>query len=682
MSDRNQNDRNERTFDDSDAFAEGGLRAPPGLSTFGKIWWWFDFLVLVKLARLRFVGILVAIGLLIVYWDTLVAYYEKWTRPSAAAQAAESGVEYFCPMHPQVVTTDPKEKCPICAMNLSKRKKGEGSPQEALPAGVVNRLQLSPYRVVAAGVGTRDVGYEPLVKHITTVGSVEFDERRLRRISAKVSGKSRIDRLYVNVTGQFVKEGEPLADLYSPDLVATVQNLLDARRSNNPSLDRLARERLNLWGIDEAQIDEILRTGVPTTRVTIRSPISGYVTRKYQVEGEYVEEGARLYDVGDLSNVWVEGQVYEDDVAFLKEGLSVTAIAKSFPAHPFPGRLAFIDPHLDAATRTVRVRFDIANTDQRLRPGMYAEVDIEVPPALLGLDFRWRDGAILAVPEGSVIYTGEQKVVYRQEGPGSYDAVKVELGPALTGPREITFYPVLRGLEPGDKVVTSGSYLLDAETRVSAAAGSIYFGGGGAGKSGTSTVTSVRPTTPQDEDATAQAALSKLSTPDRALAERQRLCPVLANRLGSMGTPVKVVLQGQPVFLCCKGCEAEAREHADRTVQKTRALSSGSATTALGTATGADRTAAGASAKEERIKSSLAKLGPEDRALAEAQKYCPVLPANRLGSMGAPVKLVLNGRPVFLCCEGCEEEARASAERTLRAVEQLKAKAKGEVTAP
>ncbi|MCI0638278.1 MAG: hypothetical protein L0Y70_04335, partial [Gemmataceae bacterium] len=141
--------------------SEGGLRAPPGLSTLGKVWWWFHFLILVKLARLRFIAILVLIGVVIVKWDTILAYYDKWTRPEGKAHAASSDSEYFCPMHPTVIRDNPKEKCPICNMPLSKRKKSE-EKDVALPPGIVNRVQLSPYKIVAAGIQTWTVAFLPL----------------------------------------------------------------------------------------------------------------------------------------------------------------------------------------------------------------------------------------------------------------------------------------------------------------------------------------------------------------------------------------------------------------------------------------------------------------------------------------------------------------------------------------
>jgi Cu(I)/Ag(I) efflux system membrane fusion protein len=595
---------------DRDRFSEGGLRPPPGLSFWRRVWWWFDFLILVKLARLRFIAVLVAVGGVIAYWDTLKAYYDKWTRPAPAQAAASADTEFWCPMHPTIVREKP-DKCPICGMPLSKRKKGEGGEEEPLPPGVVSRVQLSPYRVALAGIQTVELGYQPLTKDIRAVGFVEFDERKLVRIAARVTGKSRIDKLYVNVTGQMVTIGDPLALLYSPDLVVTVQNLLDARGGRNKDLERLARDRLQLWGIDQEQIEGILRTGKPITHVTIRSPISGHVIKKYPVEGEYVEEGARLYDVADLSTVWIEAQVYEDELAFLEEGLPVRATTRAFPSREVAGKVAFLHPHLDAATRTLRVRFDIDNPRHELRPGMYASVTLQVPATRLELfaaqlaeDWRTRtaadlvaralfapagpaaatgveplvhaaaqqalaqQGQVLAVPERAVIDTGSRKIVYREAEPGVYEGVLVQLGP-----RNGDYYPVVRGLEPGDKVATAGSFLIDAETRLTAGVGSTYFGASGGPQGERRAATTARPSMTEDEEAKVKAVLAKLSPADRRLAEAQGFCAVLEDsRLGSMGPPVKVLVKGQPVFLCCKGCAGEARDHPDQTLARVAEL--------------------------------------------------------------------------------------------------------------
>ena len=161
---------------------EGGLRAPPGLTGWRKAWWWFDFIILVKLARLRFVAVLVLIGAIITQWDLLTAYHDKWTRHSHAASAGGGDVEWFCPMHPSVVRDNSKEKCPVCFMPLSKRKK-EDAHEEALPAGIVNRVQLSPYRIVLAGVQTWNLDYLPVSKELKAAGFIEFNERGQRTVS-------------------------------------------------------------------------------------------------------------------------------------------------------------------------------------------------------------------------------------------------------------------------------------------------------------------------------------------------------------------------------------------------------------------------------------------------------------------------------------------------------------------
>src|SRR6266852_2015702 len=175
--------------------SEGGLHAPPGLGFPGTVWWWFHFLFLVNLARFRFIAILLVIGMVILMWDTIIAYYDKWTRPAAQQSAASSDFEYSCPMHPAVIRDNPKEKCPICFMPLSKRKKGDGK-EEGLPPGIVNRVQLSPYRVVLAGIETWKVAYLPLAKEITTVGFVEFNESEMKQVAARVKG--RLDKLFVD----------------------------------------------------------------------------------------------------------------------------------------------------------------------------------------------------------------------------------------------------------------------------------------------------------------------------------------------------------------------------------------------------------------------------------------------------------------------------------------------------
>jgi Cu(I)/Ag(I) efflux system membrane fusion protein len=668
---------------------EGGLRAPPGLSGWRKAWWWFDFIILVKLARLRFIAVLVLIGAIITQWDTLAAYYDKWTRPAHEESAAESDTEYFCPMHPSVVRADNREKCPICFMPLSKRKKGE-THEDALPAGIVNRVQLSPYRVVLAGVDTQPVSYQPLTKEIVAVGYVEFNERGQRTVSARVNG--RIDKLLVSETGQMVSEGDVLASLYSPDLNVTVQNLLEGRHSGNKDYEKSARIRLQKLGISDDQIDDILSSDTGNSHLKIRSPISGHVIKKYVREGQYVQEGMPLYDVADLSTVWIQAQVFEDDMQFLPADqahkssapratdIKVIAKTRAFPHDPFEGSLAFVFPHVDQASRTVTIRCEVANPDHKLRPGETASVTLKIPARKVaavssriesGSDAQamLNDGKVLAVPESAVIDTGSQTIVYRQAEPNVFEGVIVELGPRMAGEHGLSFLPVLKGLNAGDRIVTSGSFLVDAETRLNPAAGSIYFGGSSGGKTGGS-VTSVRPTTPEDTDEKIKSALAKLSPEDRRIANEQKFCPVLPeNRLGSMGVPVRLVIEGKTIFVCCAGCKKQAIAEGPLTLSKIEKLKAGIPLQESPN----DRSEVSPDKDQERdIAEALAELPAEDQILARAQRYCPVIKDNRLGKMGVPFRIEINGTTLFLCCSGCKDEALAHPQETLREVTRLR----------
>ena len=679
---------------------EGGLRAPPGLTGWRKAWWWFDFIVLVKLARLRFVVVLLAIGLVITQWDTLLAYYDRWVRPTTI-DLVSGAFEYFCPMHPTVIRATNKEKCPICFMPLSKRKKGVRT-DEVLPAGVVSRVQLTPYRVLLAGIQTYEVDYQPLTKRISAVGYVEFNERDQRTVSARIDG--RIDTLFVNETGRLVGAGDNLALVYSPELNVTAQNLLDARRSGSSDLEASARNRLELLGIDRQQLDEILTAGKANPHLKIRSPISGHVITKYVREGQYIKEGDPLYDLADISTVWVEAQIYEDDIAALPlaslhkkqelpVGVKVTVEARAFPGQTFDGQLTFIYPHVDQNTRTMTVRAEVENDDeQHLVPGITATVNLEFEPRTMPLfqkavadnshaRIQLDEGRLLAVPVFSAIETGEQTIVYREALPGVYEGSLVSLGPRMEGLDGVTYYPVLSGLSAGDRVVTLGSFLVDAETRLNPAAGSIYFGGSGGGTSAPS-ATTVRPSTPDDTTSKTAAALAKLLPADRALASAQGLCPILdESPLGAMGVPVKVSIDGQDVFVCCKSCVQRATKEADKTLRRVAELKQQNKIRQSPVAVNQPIPSTIADSKGDKgdkIKAALVKLSPGDRKAAELQKECPIEEGSLLGSMGVPIKLDVGGESVFVCCEGCREDALANPHVTVAKVKKLREANAGE----
>lgn len=354
----------------------------------------FRMVVKVVELRLRFIALMAVTGLVFAYWDTLWNYYDKWTRPPGQAQATASDTEFYCPMHPTVVQDAPST-CPICGMPLSKRQKGQ---QEVLPEGVTARLALAPFRVAQAGIRTEEVAYAPLAETLTTVGTVETDERRHAHITSRVMGKAWIETLYVNFIGQPVKAGEPLAEVYSPELYSAAQELLTAqrfaRRATRPKtalgrsvaddpneLVLLAAEKLKLFGLEQEQIDRILREGKADYRIQIKAPIGGVVFEQFVVRGKSFEQGADLFDVVDLGVVWVKAQVYADRLPLVRVGQEVEATVETFPGEVFRGRVTFIDPKVDPMTRTVTVRYDLDNSDLRLKPGMYATVALKTPSA-------------------------------------------------------------------------------------------------------------------------------------------------------------------------------------------------------------------------------------------------------------------------------------------------------------
>ncbi|AGA26833.1 efflux RND transporter periplasmic adaptor subunit [Singulisphaera acidiphila] len=375
---------------------ESFARPAPSAANEPQLTRWQKFRMVVKVVelRLRFIALMAATGLVFAYWDTLWNHYEKWSRPPGETHAAASDTEHYCPMHPTVIQAEPGS-CPICGMPLSKRKKGE---KETLPAGVLARVSLAPFRVAQAGVRTSEVNYAPLSETMTTVGTIEVDERLLKRISSKTKGMARVDRLLVNFTGTKVKAGEPLAEVYSPELYQAIQELLlnqSSMRKQSPmqttlgrsvlgdpgELVRLSGEKLKLWGITQAQVDQILREGKADFRLPILAPIGGVVIRKNVIEGEYVSEGQALFEIADLTHVWVKAQVFENQFSLVRVGQSVEATVEAYPGEVFSGKVAFIDPVLNSETRTVTVRYDLENADLRLRPGMFATVTLKTPVA-------------------------------------------------------------------------------------------------------------------------------------------------------------------------------------------------------------------------------------------------------------------------------------------------------------
>jgi Cu(I)/Ag(I) efflux system membrane fusion protein len=339
--------------------------------------------------RLRFILVFAAIGVVVGNWSLIMNLVDRWTRGTGADQVTGDH-EWFCPMHPTVVRANDREKCPICGMPLSRRKKGE---TVALPPGVLSRLQLSPQKIRMGGIGVEEIGFRSLLREIRTVGSLEWDERKIAHPSARIAG--RVDELYVNFTGQKIKAGDPLYKLYSPDLVTTQEEYLLSLRTldelkagskeGDPAVERAkrladaGRERMRLWGITDAQLAELEKTRKAQTHLVIASPVGGTVIKKDVDIGHYVEVGADAWTVADDSAFWMQAQVFERDLGLVKVGQSVELFAEAYPGRSFSGKVAFIAPEVMPDTRTAKVRVEVPNPDAALKAGMTMTAFLRIP---------------------------------------------------------------------------------------------------------------------------------------------------------------------------------------------------------------------------------------------------------------------------------------------------------------
>jgi Cu(I)/Ag(I) efflux system membrane fusion protein len=337
--------------------------------------------------RLRFIFVFIAIGLVVGNWAWIKNMVDKYTRPSSEVETVSGDFEWFCPMHPSIVRTNNKEKCPICGMPLSKRKKGEVT---APPAGVLSRLNLNEHRRQQGGLATEEIGYRNLVREIRTVGTLTWDERRLSHPSARVAG--RVDELFVNFIGARVKKGDPLYKLYSPDLVTTQEEYLLAVKALEETKDASAeaigrskrlvestRERLRLWGLTDEQLAELEKSRKASTHVTIPSPVAGIVIKKDIDLGHYVNVGEDPWTLADDSVLWLQVEVFERDLPLVKAGQMADIASEAWAGKTIQGKIVFIAPTVEAETRTTKVRVEVPNPDGQLKAGMYVTAALRVP---------------------------------------------------------------------------------------------------------------------------------------------------------------------------------------------------------------------------------------------------------------------------------------------------------------
>ena len=323
-------------------------------------------------------------------------------------------------------------------------------------------VQLTAQQIGEFGItfGTADV--RMLESEVRTVGLVVFDETRIAQVAPKVGGF--IERLYVDFTGKAVQRGQPLLEIYSPELVAAQEELLVARSleqamnestvpgvpTGSSNILAAAKRRFSLWDISEAQVDEILRTGKVKRTLTLYAPVSGVVVEKKVVQGQATMPGEQLYTIADLSQVWIDVELRESDVASVRAGSAADVEFAGLSGRPFKGRVEYVYPTLQEESRTVRARVAVANSGELLKPGMYATVRLSAPIR-----------STLTVPSSAVLRTGDRNVVFVDMGNGGLMPHDVELGRTAGDYTE-----VLAGVEPGQRVVTSAQFLLDSESNL------------------------------------------------------------------------------------------------------------------------------------------------------------------------------------------------------------------------
>ena len=366
---------------------------------------------------------------------------------------------YKDPMHPWY-TSDKPGKAPDCGMNLVPVYEGESGG---------GGIKIDPTVVQNIGVKVEEVKVRQLHRIIRTVGKIQYDETKVYSINTKIGGW--IDKLHVNYTGQLVRKGEPLLALYSPDLVSTQEEYLQALRyekqmsgstireakSGAEDLAESAKRRLLYWDIPEGELAALRQRGTPEKTMTVYSPVDGYVIDKMVNGGQNVMAGMELYKIADLSTVWVMADVYQYEIPWVKVGQKAIITLSYLPGKKFEGTVTYINPTLSMETKTVKVRIAVRNTPAlEFKPEMFATVEIASPVVVRSV----------AVPEQAIIRSGERDVAVIALGNGYFDPRDVTLGVSADG-----YVQVLNGVKAGEQIVVSSQFLIDSESNLRAAIG-------------------------------------------------------------------------------------------------------------------------------------------------------------------------------------------------------------------
>lgn len=477
-----------------DLAPQAGAPAPPPPSKGG---------VVLRRVGATVLVVLVAAGLVAagVRWSEPIAHWFGGHEHAQAAAAGGAKQLWTCGMHPQVIRDEPGI-CPICHMKLTPldaggagAAPGAGGEKKVKywwdpmigPASISDKpgksamgmdlvpvyedqlsggtaVTIDPVVVQNMGVRVAKVEKGPVRQTIRAVGYLDVAQPNIHDVNLRVSGW--IERLYADTVGMHLKKGDKLFDLYSPEVQVAVEELIanrrasgslgagadDVARRTTETLLESTRRKLELWGLTPAQIDQLAALDQAPPTVTFFSPITGHLNEKLVVEGAAVNAGDRVLQIVDHSMLWLDSQVYAQDMPFVKLGQKVTATVESIPGREFEGEVIFIAPHLDPTTRTATVRMAMPNPGLALRPGMYATAQVNAELA---------DDALL-VPREAVIDTGTRQVAFVAAGEGRFEPRKLKVGVSSTD----GMIQILEGLAPGEQVVTSGQFLLDAESRM------------------------------------------------------------------------------------------------------------------------------------------------------------------------------------------------------------------------
>jgi len=358
--------------------------------------------------------------------------------------------EYWtCTMHPQVHKDGPGA-CPICGMDLIKKVVDE-TADVSEKSNMEGMISLTTDKQILANVSTIKIKRENLKKELTAYSYLDFVEQNRKTIPAKFNG--RIEKLFVDKTGEYIKKGQPLFEIYSPDLVQAQNEFLIALSSNkneNNSLLDASKKKLELFGLTDNQIDELKKAGEIKLTLTYYSPVSGTVIEKKVQEGMYVNEGTLIYEAAELSTLWNIAEVNETDLSTIKLGSKVKLKLKAYPGEEFTGKVTFIYPVINSQTRTVKIRSEFSSQNNKLKPQMYGET--------VFLDDA---GTGLLVPADAVIFSGNKNVVWVKTADGMFEGRSVELGQKF-GDK----YQIISGLNEGDEVAASGGFLIDSESQL------------------------------------------------------------------------------------------------------------------------------------------------------------------------------------------------------------------------